>query len=182
MVVLKLKKYLNNPDIAPVIMNATLDALEENTNCQALYIQNFNKAMLNDQMLHLLRILQSPKCRIWCLNVGETYNVSDKTWTKFAKGLKNTKVTHMYASEHTITPMLKERFRDVIRKNRVKHELHIDPNNLDVIVRCTHCWWNPINAKVLQPFIQNTGYEQMLFDETTLGLKGTTNGRNVDTI
>jgi len=182
MVVLKLKKYLNDPDIAPVIMNATLDALEENTNCQALYIQNFNKAMLNDQMLHLLRILQSPKCRIWCLNVGETYNVSDKTWTKFAKGLKHTKVTHMYASEHTITPMLKERFRDVIRKNRVKHELHIDPNNLDVIVRCTHCWWNPINAKVLQPFIQNTGYEQILHDETTLGLKGTTDGRNVDTI
>ena len=39
MVVLKLKKYLNDPDIAPVIMNAALDALEENSNCQALYIQ-----------------------------------------------------------------------------------------------------------------------------------------------
>merc|ERR1712176_114065 len=110
MVVLKLKKYLNNPDIAPVVMNATLDALEENTNCQALYIQNFNKAMLNEQMMHLLRILQSPKCRIWCLNIGETYNVSDKTWTKFAMGLKHTNVTHMYASEHTITPELKDWF------------------------------------------------------------------------
>ena len=39
MVVLKMKKYLNDPDIAPVIMNAALDAMEENTNCQALYIQ-----------------------------------------------------------------------------------------------------------------------------------------------
>jgi hypothetical protein len=39
MVVLKLKKYLNDPDIPPVIMNAALDALEENSNCQALYIQ-----------------------------------------------------------------------------------------------------------------------------------------------
>jgi len=37
--VLKLKKYLNDSDIAPIVMDATLDALEENTNCQALYIQ-----------------------------------------------------------------------------------------------------------------------------------------------
>ena len=39
MVVLKLKKYINDSDIAPIVMDATLDALEENTNCQALYIQ-----------------------------------------------------------------------------------------------------------------------------------------------
>jgi hypothetical protein len=39
MVVLKLKQYLNDPDIPSVIMDATFDALEENTNCQALYIQ-----------------------------------------------------------------------------------------------------------------------------------------------
>lgn len=182
MVVLKLKKYLNDPDSAPIIMNATLEAMEENSNCQALYIQNFNKAMLDDQMMHLLRILQLPECRIWCLNIGETYNVSHKTWTKFAKGLRHTNVTHMYASEHTITPELKERFREVIRDNRVKHNLHIDPNNLDVIIRCTHCWWNPINAQCLQPYIRASGYEHILFDMTTLGLKGTTEGRNVDTI
>lgn len=52
--------------------------------------------MKDEQMMHLLRILQAPKCRIWCLNIGETYNVSHKTWSKFAKGLKHTKVTHMY--------------------------------------------------------------------------------------
>ena len=39
MVVLKMKKYLNDPDIAPVIMNAALEAMEENSNCQALFIQ-----------------------------------------------------------------------------------------------------------------------------------------------
>ena len=117
-----------------------------------------------------------------CLNIGETYNISHQTWTKFAKGLKHTKVTHMYASEHTITPELKDRFREVIRDNRVKHNLHIDPGNLDVIIRCTHCWWNPINAKVLQPYIRNSGYEHILSDITTLGLKGTTDGKNIDTI
>jgi len=182
MVVLKLKKYLNDPDIAPVVMNATLDSLEDNTNCQALYCQNFNKAMLDAQLMHLLRILQSPKCRIWCLNIGETYNVTRRTWKKFAKGLKHTKVTHMYTSEHTITPELKLRFRATIRDNRKKHDMHINPENLDVIVRCTHCWWNPINAKVLQPFIKNSWYEQVLFNKTILGLKGTTEDRNIDTI
>jgi hypothetical protein len=163
-------------------MNAALDAMEENTNCQALYIQNFNKAMLDDQMIHLLRILQDPKCKVWCLNIGETYNVSHATWMKFAKGLRHTKVTHMYASEHTITSEIKEMFREVIRDNRQKHNMHIDPNNLDVIVKCTHCWWNPINAKVLRPYIRESEYESMLFDAEGLGLKGTTDGKNADII
>ena len=135
--------------------------------------------MLDEQAMHLLRILQSPKCNIWCINIGETYNISHQAWTKFAKGLRHTKVTHMYASEHTITPELKEIFRD---DNRLKHNMHNDPNNLEVIVRCTHCWWNPINAKALQPYIRNSGWEHILTDKATLGLKGTTDGKNIDTI
>ena len=182
MVVLKMKKYLNDPDIAPVAMDAAFNAMEENTNCQALYIQNFNKAMLDDQCMHLLRILQSPKCNIWCINIGETYNISHEAWMAFAKGLRHTKITHMYASEHTITPKIKDMFREVIRDNRAKHRMHIDPNNLEVIVQCTHCWWNPINAKVLQPYIRNSAYESILFDTSVLGLKGTTDGKNIDTI
>lgn len=39
MVVLKMKKYLNDPNVPPLVMDAALDALEENSNCQALYIQ-----------------------------------------------------------------------------------------------------------------------------------------------
>lgn len=39
MVVLKCKKYLSDPDTPSVIVDAMLDALERNTNCQALYIQ-----------------------------------------------------------------------------------------------------------------------------------------------
>lgn len=183
MVVLKMKKYLNDPDIPSVVMDAALDALEENSNCQSLYIQNFNKAMHNDQMMHLLQILQSPKCKIWCLNIGETYEVSTRVWTKFARGLKKTKVTHMYASEHTISAELKEKFRDVIRRNRKKHDMHINPNNLDVIIKCTHCWWNPINAKVLRPYIRDRGYEHILMDKELLGVKGTTVGTyNADAI
>ena len=107
--------------------------------------------MKDEQMMHLLRILQSPKCKIWCVNIGETYNISHKTWAKFTKGLKHTNVTHMYASEHTITPELKDRIRDNIRSNRSKHRLHIDPANLDVIVQCTH-WWVMMSSS-RPPFI-----------------------------
>ena len=39
MVVLKMKKYVNDPDTPQVVIDAVLDALEENTNCEALYIQ-----------------------------------------------------------------------------------------------------------------------------------------------
>lgn len=39
MEVLKLKKYISDPDTPCVILDAILDALESNTNCQALYVQ-----------------------------------------------------------------------------------------------------------------------------------------------
>lgn len=171
MVVLKCKKYLPSSDTPTVIVDTMLDALEKNTNCQALYIQNFNNGMRDDQVLHLLRILQSPSCNIWCLNIGETYNVKRRTWAQFTIGLKKTKITHMYASEHTISSAMKEKIRDIIRDNRKKHNMHIDPNNLDVIVQCTHCWWNPINAQALQPYIKQRGYEYILNDKVAQGTK-----------
>lgn len=121
--------------------------------------------MKDEQVLHLLRILQMPSCNIWCLNIGETYNVKSKTWAAFTNGLKKTKITHMYASEHTISGPMKEKIRKSIRKNRKKHNMHIDPENLDVIIKCTHCWWNPMNAKVLQPYIRQRGYEDLLLDK-----------------
>lgn len=171
MVVLKCKKYLSDSDTPSVIVDAMLDALEKNTNCQALYIQNFNTGMRDEQVLHLLRILQLPTCKIWCLNIGETYNVKRRTWAQFTNGLKKTNITHMYASEHTISSAMKEKIRETIRKNRSKQTLHVDPNNLDVIVQCTHCWWNPINAKVLQPYVKQRGYEYLLFDKVAQGTK-----------
>lgn len=172
MTVLKMKKYLSDPDTPQMVIDAALDALEENTNCQALYIQNFNQGMRDEQVLHLLKILQMPSCNIWCLNIGETYNVKMKTWELFAKGLKTTKITHMYASEHTITSALKDEIRETIRKNRSKHDMHISPDNLDVIVQCTHCWWNPVNAKVLRPYLSKRGLDYILHDKEAQGLQG----------
>lgn len=135
-------------------------------------MQNFNEGMRDEQVLHLLRILQMPSCNIWCLNIGETYNVKNKTWKLFAKGLKTTKITHMYASEHTISTTLKDEIRDTIRKNRSKHDMHCNPDNLDVIVQCTHCWWNPINTKALRPYLSKRGMEHILKDKEAQGLQG----------
>lgn len=170
--VLKMKKYINDPNAPCAVIDAILNAMEENTNCEALYIQNFNEGMRDQQVIHLLRILQQPSCNIWCLNIGENYNVSDSTWERFTKGLIHTKITHMYASEHTITADMKDEIRFTIRENRKKHDMHINPNNLDVIIQCTHCWWNPINAKVLRPFIKKKGYEHVLKDTEGQGLQG----------
>jgi hypothetical protein len=39
MVVLKLKKYVSDPNAPQLVLDAVLDSLEENTNCEALYIQ-----------------------------------------------------------------------------------------------------------------------------------------------
>lgn len=39
MVVLKMKKYCSDLDTPQIVIDAALDALEENTNCEALYIQ-----------------------------------------------------------------------------------------------------------------------------------------------
>jgi hypothetical protein len=39
MVVLKMKKYINDPNVPQVVIDAALDALEENMNCEVLYIQ-----------------------------------------------------------------------------------------------------------------------------------------------
>ena len=85
----------------------------------------------------------------------------------------------MYASEHTVTTEMKDEIRKIIRKNRKKHDMHINPNNLDVIVQCTHCWWNPINAKVLQPYLKKQGFEYILNDKEKQGLRGTTSGANL---
>jgi hypothetical protein len=137
------------------------------------FLQNYNKGMRDEQVLHLLGILQNPSCNIWCINIGETYNVKSRTWAAFTKGLKKTKITHMYASEHTISGAMKEKIREIIRENRKKHTMHINPDNLDIIVKCTHCWWNPINARVLQPYIKQRGYEYILLDKVAQGTKDT---------
>lgn len=47
--VLKLHHYLG-PDVNTAVIDAVLDALAVNSNCQALYIQNFNEGFRDEQV------------------------------------------------------------------------------------------------------------------------------------
>ena len=148
-VVLKIKDHIL-ADINSTVMDAIIDALGENTVCEGLYIQNLDKSITDVQMKKLIELFKSKK--IWCLNIGENYEVSNSMWEEFCNSLPDTNITHLYASEHVIDINLKNKMRDFIRENRKKHKLHCSIENIGTIERCTHMWWNPINGvKELKP-------------------------------
>jgi hypothetical protein len=70
--VLKLHNFLG-PDTNTAVLDAVLEALAENTNCQALYMQNFLHGVTDTQIDTLTAVLR--KGNIWCLNLGENYKV-----------------------------------------------------------------------------------------------------------
>jgi hypothetical protein len=81
------------------------------------------------------------KKTIWCLNIGETYNISAHCWRYFCDALHLTNVTNLYVSEHVISKELKHDMRYHIRENRKKHDLHCAFKYIRVIKRMTNCWW-----------------------------------------
>lgn len=137
-VVLKLKDHIP-ADINSLVLDEIIAALSVNKVCQALYAQNLTPAMFDPQLIALTEVLK--KGKIWCLNLGENYNVSTNGWVKFCNALPATHVTHLYVSEHTIKLALKNDMRYKIRQNRLKHNKHCSTENLAVIVRCTNMWW-----------------------------------------
>ena len=142
-VVLKIKDHLN-ADVSPGVIEAVIQALHSSKVCQALYLQNLSKGF-GDKQLQALSALLREKL-IWCLNLGENYNVSMAGWVEFCSSLPNTNVTHLYVSEHIIKIELKNQMRLHIRLNRKKHDKHSTFKNIQIIERCTNMWWNPINA------------------------------------
>ena len=144
-VVLKLKDHLVS-DINSLVLDEIIVSLRKNTVCQALYFQNISRAMKDQQLDKLVQLLKQKNSKIWCLNLGENYEVTSTGWTAFCKALPDTNVTHIYVSEHVISMDLKNKIRSNIRENRKKHTRHCDKKNIDVIERCTNMWWNPING------------------------------------
>eukprot|EP01041_Mallomonas_annulata_P002743 gene2743-5406_t len=142
-VVLKLKDHITI-EISPAVMDKIIKALKSNRVCQALYIQNFSRAIGDDQITALVEVLKTKF--IWCVNIGENYEVSTRSWEYFCNSLPMTNVTHLYVSEHTIKLKLKNLMRTHIRQNRKKHDKHSSLKNIRVIQRCTNMWWNPINS------------------------------------
>jgi hypothetical protein len=150
-IVFKVKEHVF-ADINAVVFDAIVDALAVNKVCQAIYIQNLSNAIHDDQVRHLIKVLKKKK--IWCVNIGENYEVSTRMWEEFCARLPETFVTHLYVSEHVIPLPLKNLMREHIRHNRKKHQLHCAFKNLAVIERCTNMWWNPINGvKELKPYV-----------------------------
>ena len=80
--VVRVKEYVAN--LSEKEMDIVLQALEENTSCQALYLQ----ALSNDQLDCLGSVLQSPGCKIWAVNIGEAeLRIDDEMWAQFAEKL-----------------------------------------------------------------------------------------------
>ena len=137
-VILKIKDHLL-ADINTGVVDSIIGALWTNRNCQALYMQNLTRAFGDTQLHALVELLK--KKTIWCLNVGELYDVSNEAWIYFCDSLSKTSITHLYVSEHVISLDLKNKMRFHIRENRKKHELHCSPKNIRIIERCTNMWW-----------------------------------------
>ena len=82
--ILRLKHYID-ADANCLTMDTVLDALENCTKVEALYIHNFEEGMHDAQLEHLMRVLK--KGFIWALNIGENFKLTRKAWTAFAEEL-----------------------------------------------------------------------------------------------
>ena len=156
-IILKIKDHIL-ADLTSGVVDELISALYDNNVCQALYVQNLPKAMTDIQIKALLELLKC-KNKIWCLNIGENYDVTTAGWKYFCDTLPITNITHLYVSEHTIDIKLKNKMRDNIRVNRKKHDLHNSLANIKVIEKCTNMWWNPINTIKHQLEAEKVVYE-----------------------
>ena len=88
--VLKLHDRIS-ADSSPPVIDAVLDALMVNSNCQALYIQNQSRGLKDKQLLELTKVLQ--RGNIWCLNAGENSAIAASAWWQFVETIEETNVT-----------------------------------------------------------------------------------------
>mmetsp|Transcript_24133 Transcript_24133/g.39071 ORF Transcript_24133/g.39071 Transcript_24133/m.39071 type:complete len:717 (-) Transcript_24133:3772-5922(-) len=157
--ILRLKNHIDTDSNKQVLLEV-LEALYDNTVVQALYIQNMEDGMDDEVLEKLVEVLQH-NLGIWCLNVGENFQVSRHGWEQFAEGLRKTHITHMYAgSETTVYGKLKVLMRDIIRENRSKHTLHKDVSNVDLIKQIGQMWWNPKNSKEIRSVLGSKDIRQ----------------------
>ena len=142
--VLRLKQFVPS-DIGPRIIEQIIDALADNTTVEALYIQNFEKAMQDPQLERLTGVLRLG--RIWALNCGENFRISKEGWRKFKDALPTTQVAYLYVSEHHLYGTgLKDQMREAIRNNR-----NVAPERaVEVIRAITNMWYNPKTPKELE--------------------------------
>ena len=105
-----------------MVLNEAFRLLGTNNVVEVLYCQNLEDGMTDDTLGTLIDVLK--KGRIWALNVGENYRITNAGWRALAEALPTTNVTHMYVSEHIITPEMKTRMMSAIRANRISDRRH----------------------------------------------------------
>ena len=75
------------------------------------------QGMLDAQLRHLGDVLANK--RIWALNVGENFQITNQAWERFTLALEDTAVAYLYVSEqHLRNTDLKVRMRDAVRLHR----------------------------------------------------------------
>jgi hypothetical protein len=149
--ILRLKAFLD-ADANSMVIDGVIKALADCRTVEALYIQNFEHGMLDDQLAHLGQTLKNGN--IWALNVGENFKISANAWKRFEVDLRQTHVTHMYVSEPNfggIPHEMKKKMRATIRENRKKDKRHCSWDHINVIGQIGQMWWNPRNHIIATP-------------------------------
>ena len=99
------------------VFDLVLEALESNTRVEALYCQNFDQGMADEQLDRLGRLLQR-RC-IWALCAGEHRGASAAAWQRFAAALPLSDVAYLSVGEAHLTPGsgLRESLQQAIQAN-----------------------------------------------------------------
>ena len=137
--VLRLKRFIS-ANSGPKVLHAVLDALEENTTVEALYIQGFESGFFDEHLVRLAEVLRLK--RIWCLNVGENFRTSLPAWRRFCEDLRDTAVStcRQRAPLHRHRRQAQDESRDPRDAQRDPPVTH---HSLEVIMECGNMWYNP---------------------------------------
>ena len=141
------------------------------------------QGMLDAQLRHLGEVLGNK--RIWALNVGENFQITNQAWERFTLALEDTAVAYLYVSEqHLKNTDLKIRMRDAVRIHRrydlprlglfqdTKTPLLLSPTvpcascragparDPEVVDKVGNMWWNPKTSKKRR--LTSTEFDRMM--------------------
>ena len=133
--IMKLKQLISR--ITSVIVDSLIDALYNNTMCQALFWQNMAESFRSHQLKSLTAMLKVNKT-IWYVNLGENTDIDLADWWLFCDSIPETSITHVYicTSITCKNGELKRSLIDNCLNNRSKHCMYADPNNKHVWNNC----------------------------------------------
>jgi len=92
--------------------------------------------LFNDSnMVTLMKSLQSGTSRVWYLRVDNLPSVTDQGWKSLLDFLQGTNVTKFFGND-----CLKKQVMPILRRNRMKHNLHSSAKNEAMIEKVKVCF------------------------------------------